>query len=83
MNVKNELTKRYKNKREIYFKDEFYCLNCKQGECTATFTRAIMQFGEHKSFNNIHSHIALFLSTAKNPCKAKANKFNLKYWIKN
>ncbi len=29
MNVKNELTKRYKNKREIYFKDEFDCLNCK------------------------------------------------------
>ncbi|CAD9194207.1 hypothetical protein QAC21B_00962 [Acinetobacter bohemicus] len=42
-----------------------------------------MQFGEHKSFNNIHSHIALFLSTAKNPCEAKANKFNLKDWIKN
>ena len=42
-----------------------------------------MQFVEHKSFNKIYSDIALFLSTAKNPCEAKANKFNLKDWIKN
>ena len=65
MNVKNELTKRYKNKREIQFKDEFDCWSCKWGECTAIFTRAIMQFVEHKSFNKIYSDIALFLSTVK------------------
>ena len=44
MKVKNELTKRYKNKREIWFKGEFDCWSCKWGECTAIFTRAIMQF---------------------------------------
>ena len=83
MQVKNELTKRYKNKREIWFKDEFACWNCKWDECTAIFTRAMIQFGEHKNFNNIYSPVALFLSTAKKPCEAKANKFNLKHWIIN
>lgn len=43
----------------------------------------MIQFVEHKSFNKIYSHIALFLSTAKKSCEAKANKFNLKHWIKN
>ena len=83
MQVKKQLTKHYKNKREIWFKGEFDYWSCKWGECTATFTRAIMRFGEHKNFNKIYSHIALFLSTAKKPCEAKANKFNLKHWIRN
>lgn len=43
----------------------------------------MIQFVEHKSFNKIYSPVALFLFTAKEPCEAKANKFNLKHWIKN
>ena len=43
----------------------------------------MIQFGEHKSFNKIYSPVALFLSTAKKSCEAKANKFNLKHWIRN
>ena len=84
MKVKNELTKRYKNKRKRFsLRMNLIAGIVNGGEGTATFTRAMIQFGEHKSFNNIYSPVALFLSTAKKRCEAKANKFNLKHWIRN